>query len=76
MSSSIKITFSKATNQNSDIMTLVYISFFTLYITFLVHSMLTIHWKFVTFSLIYLKHVIEFAMTVFFINSRVIELII
>ena len=54
----------------------IYISLFSLYITFLVHLTLTTYWKFVTFFLIYLKHVIEFAMTIFFINSRVMELII
>ena len=72
--SPIKITFSTATNQDSDLMTLAYISLLQLHITFSVLSMLTLHWKFVAFSLIYLKHSIEFGMMVSFINSRVMEL--
>ena len=36
--------------------------------------MLTLHWKIVVFSLIYLKHLIEFGMTVSFINLTVMEL--
>ena len=55
-------------------MTLVYISLLPLHITFSVPLMLTLHWKFVTFSLIQLKHSIGFGKMVSFINSRVIEL--
>ena len=72
--SSLMITFSTRTNKDSDLMTLAYISLFTLHITFSVLLMLTLHWKFVAFSLIYLKHSIEFGMMVSFINSRVMEL--
>ena len=36
--------------------------------------MLTLHWKIVVFSLIYLKHLIEFGMTVSFINLTVISI--
>ena len=36
--------------------------------------MLTLHWKFAVFSLIYLKHLIEYGMTVSFINLTVMEL--
>ena len=74
MSSSIKITFSTTTNQDSGLMTLAYISLLPLHITFSVLLILTLHWKFVVSSLIYLKHSIEFGMMVFFINSRVMEL--
>ena len=73
MISSIKIIFS-TTNQNSDLITLACIKLLPLHITFLVFSMLTLHWKLVAFSLICLKHLIEFAMTVSYINSRVMEL--
>ena len=71
---SIKITFSKTTNQDSNQVTLVYITLLQLHITFSVLFMLTLHWKFVAFSLIYLKHSIEFGMMVCLINSRVMEL--
>ena len=57
-------------------MNLVYISVLPLHITFLLLSMLTRHWKFVVFYLIYLKHLIEFGMTVSFVNSRVMELML
>ena len=56
MSSSITITFSTTTNQDSGLMTVVYISFLSLHIKFSVLLILTLHWKFVVFSLIYLKH--------------------
>ena len=74
MSSSIKITFSTTSNQDSDIMTLAYISLLPLHITFSVLLMLTLHWKFTAFSLFCLKHSIEFGMMVSFINSKVMEL--
>ena len=74
MISSIKINFSTTTNQDSDLVTLVYISLLQLHIKFSVLLMLTLDWKFVAFSLIYLKHSIEFGMIVSFINSRVMEL--
>ena len=74
MSSSIKINFSTTTNQDSDLMTLAYISLLPIHITFSVLLILTLHWKFVALSLIYLKHSIEFGMMVSFINSRVMEL--
>ena len=69
-----KKIFSTTTNEDSGLMTLVYISLLPLHITFSVPLMLTLHWKFVTFSLIYLKHSIGFGKMVSFINSRVIEL--
>ena len=74
MSSSIKITFSTTTNEDSDLMNLAYISSLPLRITFSVLLMLTLHWKFVEFSLIYLKHSVEVGMMVSFINSRIMEL--
>ena len=74
MRSSIKITFSTTTNQDSNLVTLVYISLLQLHITYFVSSMLTLHWKFVAFSLIYLKRSIEFGMMVSLINSRAMEL--
>ena len=55
-------------------MTLAYISLLSLHVTFSVLLMLTLHWKFVAFFLIYLKDSIEFDMMVPFINSRVMEL--
>ena len=58
MISSIKITFSATTNQDSNLMTLGYISLFPLHITFLVLLMLTLYWKFMAFSMIYLEHLI------------------
>ena len=70
----IKITFSTANNQDSELVTLVYISLLQLHITFSVLLMLSLQWKFVAFSLIYLKHLIKFGIVVFFINSRVMEL--
>ena len=39
-------------------MTLGYISLFPLHITFLVLLMLTLYWKFMAFSMIYLEHLI------------------
>ena len=72
----MKITFSTATSQDSDLMTLAYISLLPLHITFSMYSMPTLHWKSMAFSLIYLKHLIEFGVTVSFINSGVIELTI
>ena len=74
MISLIKIIFPTRTNQVSDLVTLAYISLLPLRITFIVYSILISHWKFVTFSLIYLKHLIEFGMMVPFINSGVMEL--
>ena len=74
MISLIKIIFPTRTNQVSDLVTLAYISLLPLRITFIVYSILTSHWKFVTFSLIYLKHLIEFGMMVSFITSRLMEL--
>ena len=73
MNSSIKITFS-TTNQDSGLMALPYISSLPLHITFSVLLILTLHCKFQAFSLIYLKHSIEFGMMVSFVNSRVMEL--
>ena len=61
MSSSIKIIFSTTSSQDSDIMTLAYISLLPLHITFSVLLMLTLHWKFAAFSLFYLKHSIEYS---------------
>ena len=55
-------------------MALAYISLLLLHKTLSVFLMLTIHWKFVTISLIYIKHSVEFGMTVTFINSKVMEL--
>ena len=55
-------------------MTLAYISLLPLCKTFLVFSMQALDKKFVAFSLIYLKHLIEFDMVVSFINSREMEL--
>ena len=74
MSFSIKITFSTTTNQDSGPMTLAYFSWFPLHITFPVLLKLTLHWEFAVFSLIYLKHSIEFGMMISLINSRVMEL--
>ena len=68
-----KKTFSVTTNQDLDLMTLTYVSLLPLHITFLVLLMLTLHWKFVAFSLIFLKHLIEFGMMFSFINSRVMK---
>ena len=78
MSSSIKITFSTTTNQDSDLMTLGYITLLPLHITISVLLLLTLHWKFVAFSKvsIYLKYSIEFGMMVPFANSRVMELMV
>ena len=47
-------------------MTVVYISLLPLYTIFSVLSMFSLHWKFVEFSLIYQKHLIEFSMSVSF----------
>ena len=55
-------------------MILAYISLLELHMTLLLFSMVTFLWKFVAFSLIYLKHLIEFGMMASFINSRLIEL--
>ena len=74
MSSSLKIIFSTRINQDSGLMTLAYIILLPLHITFSVLLMLTFYWKFVAFSLIYLKHSIEFAMKASFINSKIMEL--
>ena len=52
MSSSIKITFSTTSNQDSDIMTLAYISLLSLHITFSVLLMLTLRWKFGVFLIL------------------------
>ena len=49
MISSIKITFLTTTNQDSDLMTLTYITLLPLHITFWVLSMITLCWKFVVF---------------------------
>ena len=72
----MKITFSTTTSQDSDLMTLANISLLSLHIIFSVLLMLTLHWKFMAFSLIYLKHLIEFSMMVSFINSRIMELMV
>ena len=55
-------------------MTFAYISLLALHIALLVLLMPTFHWEFEVFSLIYLKHLIEFGMMVSFINSIVMEL--
>ena len=55
-------------------MTLAFISLLQLHITFLVLLTLILHWKFAAFFSIYLKHLIEFGMTVSFVNSIVMEL--
>ena len=60
MNSLIKITFSTTTNQDSGLMTLANIRFLPLHIRFSVLLMLNLHWKFLAFSSIYLKHLIEF----------------
>ena len=65
---STKKPFSTTTNQDSDLKALEYITLLPLHITFLVLLMLTLHCKFVAFSLIYLKHSIEFGRMVSFIN--------
>ena len=57
MISSIKITFSTTTNQDSDLVTLAYISLLQLHITFSVFSMVILHWMVVAFSLIYFDRV-------------------
>ena len=74
MSSSLKIIFSTTINQDSGLMTLAYIILLPLHKTFSVLLMLTLYWKFVAFSLIYLKHSIEFGMKASFINSKIMEL--
>ena len=74
MISSIKVTFSTTTNQESEVITLACISLLQLHITFLMLLTLILRWKFVAFFSIYLKHLIEFGMTVSFVNPIVMEL--
>ena len=57
-------------------MTPAYISLLPLHLTFSVLLMRTLHWKFLVFSLFYLKHSIGFSMVFSFINSRVMELMV
>ena len=71
MISLITLTFTTTTNRDSDLMNFVYISLLPLHIKALVLSMLILYWKFVAFSLIYLKYLIGFDMMVSYINSRV-----
>ena len=66
--------FNKNNLFNNNLMTLAYIIFLPLHMTFSLFLMLTFHWKFVVFFLIYQKDLIDFGMMVFFINSRVMEL--
>ena len=68
------MTFSTTNKQDSDLVTLVCISLLRLHITYSVFLMLTFHWRFLAFSLSYLKHLIKFGMMVSFINSRVMKL--
>ena len=53
-------------------MTPAYISLLPLHLTFSVLLMRTLHWKFLAFSLFYLKHSIGFSM----VFSRVMELMV
>ena len=68
---SSQITFSTTINQDSDLVTVLYISLLPLHVTISVLSMLTLHWKFLAFFLIDLKHLIEFGMMVSFIKPKV-----
>ena len=76
MSSLTKMTFSTATNQDKDLITLVYTGLLPQHITFLVPLMLTLLWMSMTFFVIYLKHLIKFGMMNSLINSRVMQLMV
>ena len=76
MSSTVKATLSVVTTQDSDLMTLVYISLLLLHNNILksFDANPSLEVRGVAFSLIFLKHLTEFDMKVSFVNSRVMEL--